>query len=896
MFPLCRAGAIAFVAGLVSVCATTVSADATPAIFGRADATLGAAELRASATTQSMERAIANRHFATYLRPIVGRAALTRLPKARAHAMSSGLVVNVPLGGDVAAAAGQVDEAGGGIVQLAAGTYHLTSSIPLLSNITIQGQGASTIIQSPATPHGFAMMVNASEGIGNIVIQNLVLDGNIPPGAFGNGLYNGAGIYLVALNNAISPVTISNVEVKNTSIGLLFDGVNNINISNSYIHDNNPGFFSHNAYFIACTGVSISHSRFDHAHTGDGLHFDFGSSVYTISKSEFNGNNGIGILDQGNLYENVQDTTANYNQNDGFQMSSNSSGYVRLESNENWGFGYNNGGGSGGAVGLIAFNDAGGFGQFFGFGFGQLLAATTANQYLAILATGPLGPVDTADWSTTYGGYSTIGYVDFNAKHLANGLLTFNVGAVGAKNYVTSFRYSNGTTSTLTMPITVNGANVGSVSFPPTGSWTTWSTTNITLPLKDGNNVVSVTPVASGAPELDYLQVNAPVPAPPAAPRVTAVAKSPYSVYLSWPAVIHAQTYNVFKVGDPAPLAVGLTSSNFTDNTILTGNTANSYVVQALNQGGGSAGTSASVTTPLDAPAGFTVSAVTGGYSLSWIGTNGATAYGIRRATNSGSPYSLIATVPASATSYVDATANPSAIYYYEIYAVNASGKSASSYELSVNTPSSGQISEDIGTLGIAGLTDYNASTGTFGLDGAGTGLYYNADSFHYEYLAVTGNVTMTARVTGVQALSAATQVGIDLRASLAPGDANVLVDLTGGLGATTIIRPAAGATSQVAGVLAGIKPPYYLQLARVGNTITSSVSPDDLNWTTISSATIAMPTNAYIGLAVSSTISNKNALGSFDTVSTVGTVAASSNALRSAQVMRRFNVAVRRT
>jgi len=62
------------------------------------------------------------------------------------------------------------------------GIYHLTSTIPLLSNITIQGKGAGaqTIVQSPPTPHGFAMVANVEEGISNIVVQNLVLDGNIP--------------------------------------------------------------------------------------------------------------------------------------------------------------------------------------------------------------------------------------------------------------------------------------------------------------------------------------------------------------------------------------------------------------------------------------------------------------------------------------------------------------------------------------------------------------------------------------------------------------------------------------------------------------------------------------------------------------------------------------------
>jgi hypothetical protein len=849
-----------------------------------------------------MEREIASRRFPTFVRPTVGSASrMTHRARFRARSVA-GLVVNVPLGGDVVAAAEAVDAAGGGTVALGAGTYHVSTSIPVSSNVTIQGLGAATIIQAPPTPHAFSLIDNASEGISNIVIQNLVLDGNIPLGAYGSGVYAGAGIYFYALGNPISGLTIQNVEIKNTGIGIYLNSTSNVDIAYSYIHDNNPGNFAHNAYFVGCDDVTVSHSRFDNAHAGDGLHFDFGASGYLIEKSEFSGNRGEGILDQGDTNNVIVDTLTSYNSDNGIYSSDSGRLVSRIVASDNGNVGFYGLGGSGTYNGIAGFANTAGFSTIYGLGgYGVTasneLSATVPNVYLAILANGPLGVADTADWSTAYPGYSSIGEVDFNANHLTNGLLTFNVGAVGSGNYSATMRYSNGTPTTLAMPLAVNGVAIGSVAFPPTGSWTTWSTKVITLPLKDGNNTVAVAAQAAGAPELDYLQVNAAVPAPPLVPRVSATATGPYSVKLTWPAVAHAQSYSVFRSGVSAPLATGLTSSNFTDSTILVGNTTNTYTVAAVNAGGASASSAAvTVTTPLDAPAGFTVSVVTNGYALNWIAANGASTYRIRRATNSGGPYTVIATVPASATSYTDSTANPNEIYYYEIYASNAAGNSANSYQLSVNTPSAGQISEDIGTLGVAGLTDYNASTGVFGLDGAGTGIYYNADSFHYEYLPVTGDVTVTARVVSLQALVPSTQAGIDLRASLAPGDADVLVDLTGGLGATAIIRSTAGTTAGVAGVLPGIKPPYYLQLTRAGNTVTSSVSPDGITWTTISSATIAMPTAAYIGLAVSSTIANKNAFATFDTVSTVGTITPSWSARRNAQLKRRFNLVGRRS
>jgi hypothetical protein len=716
------------------------------------------------------------------------------------------------------------------------------------------------------------MVANVEEGISNIVIQNLVLDGNIPKGAFGNGLYNGAGVYLVALNTAINLVTFANVEIRNTSIGLLLDGVDNISVTDSYIHDNNPGFYSHNAYFIACSGVSIFQSRFDNALTGDGLHFDFGSSVYTIEKAEFSGNNGIGILDQGGSLISVEDTVANNNQNDGYNMSSNSANYQRLLSNYNWGFGYNNGGGSGGAFFLGAFGDGDGFGQFFGYGFGALIDSTTPNVYLGILGQGVEGIANTADWSDVYPGFSTVGYVDFNANHLSNGLLTLNVGAVGKGSYTASIAYSNGTTSTLTMPLSVNGVSLGGISFPPTGSWSTWSAAGVNLPLNDGNNVVSISPSGTAAPEIDYLAVNAPVPSPPAAPSVTAISKSPYSVKLSWPAVPGAQSYNIYKAGDPVVLATGVTATTFTDTTFLIPYQQATYVVTAVNQGGASAGSNAvTVQTLLDAPTGFTVSAITGGFSLSWIADNGATSYNILRSTSFKGRYLVIGNT--TGTTYADTAGGSGYTYYYALQAINASTKSKLSYQLGVNLPAGGQLSQDIGSVGIHGYTDYDPTAGSFALAGGGAGIFGTADAFHDEYLPVSGDVTMTARVTSLQAVAAGSQAGIDIRSSLLPSAKDVLVALTGGMGAESFVRSVAGGATTVNGQVAGIAPTYWVQIVRTGNTVTSAISPDGITWTDIGTAEVALPTDVFIGLAVSSAVHGRLALATFDTVSTVGTI-----------------------
>jgi hypothetical protein len=229
--------------------------------------------------------------------------------------------------------------------------------------------------------------------------------------------------------------------------------------------------------------------------------------------------------------------------------------------------------------------------------------------------------------------------------------------------------------------------------------------------------------------------------------------------------------------------------------------------------------------------------------------------------------------------------------YYYALKSVNATGSSALSYPLAVNVPSGSQQARDIGSVGIAGLTDFNAGTGAFTLSGGGSGIYTTADAFHFEYLPVTGDVTMTAYVSSLQAVTAATQMGIDIRSSLAANAPDAFVGLTGSSGAVSFVRSTAGAATVVDGNVPGIVPGYYVEMIRSGNTFTSAISPDGLTWTNIATTTISMPANVYIGLAASSTIHGKLAVGLFDSVTTVGTVTPSAVFARGAQAVRRFNV-----
>ncbi len=632
-------------------------------------------------------------------------------------AFANGLNVSVPPGGDIPAAVAEVGAAGGGTVTLSAGTYNLTAPILIQSNTTITGQGAATIILAPPAPKTWSMIQNASEGITNLAIENLVLDGGIPAGAYlvnPNGAiaspYGGEGILLFAYTYPITNVTIQNVEIRNTGQGILTGTVNTLLLQNDDIHDNNPGNFAHNAYLVNTSGVTITHSRFVNSHGGDGLHFDFGASNYTISKSDFSGNAGEGVLDEGDTGITIQDITANLNgqtsgvngQN-GIDTYSNGATETRIETNFNQSYGVQHLGGSGSLDGIAAIGNAGGAFYVFGTGgYGTTLTdtftSTTPNQYPAVLAQGTLGVADTADWTTQYPGYTNLGAVDFNANHLSNGLLTFtNVGSVGGGRTVITLRYANGASTTLKMPISVNGKTAGVLSFPPTGGWSTWSTINKPVGLHDGGNTIALHADPSGAPELDDLQVDTSVPMPPApACNVGARAKTPYSTILTWEAVPGTSGYTILRsaaqTGPFNPIATGVTGTAYTDTRIFLGGMTYYYELIASNQGGSTNPCLVvPVTLPVDAPAGLQGASANPGVALNWMSANGALSYNVKRAIGNGK-YKIIATVPNTTNvtssnfeqTYTDTKVVSGTPYAYVVSSVGPGNVSGDSYAVTV--------------------------------------------------------------------------------------------------------------------------------------------------------------------------------------------------------------------
>ncbi|WAC15004.1 cellulose binding domain-containing protein [Dyadobacter pollutisoli] len=280
-------------------------------------------------------------------------------------------------------------------------------------------------------------------------------------------------------------------------------------------------------------------------------------------------------------------------------------------------------------------------------------------------------------------------------------------------------------------------------------------------------------------------------------------------------------------------------------------------------------------------PAGLTATASTGRVFLKWTVANDATTqgYNVLRSTASGGPYTSIASwTDNTYPQYTDGSVANGTTYYYTISANNQSGNSGNSAEASATPMGSGALPDgwarqDVGTVSADGSASYaNVSEGTFVVSGSGSGIGGNSDSFGYTYGIVTGDFTMTARLSAVGGTLSKT--GIVFRESLAP-DAKALVMKLGDAGwrqAGFGTRSATGGSMTWVGGNDYTWVPAWFRIQRSGNTFTAYQSSDGVTWFTVGTSTVAMADSYYVGLAsCSGSTTGALANSTFDNVTMAG-------------------------
>jgi hypothetical protein len=180
----------------------------------------------------------------------------------------------------------------------------------------------------------------------------------------------------------------------------------------------------------------------------------------------------------------------------------------------------------------------------------------------------------------------------------------------------------------------------------------------------------------------------------------------------------------------------------------------------------------------------------------------------------------------------------------------------------------------DVGAPGMAGSSSQAA--GVFTVKGSGADVFGNGDSFHYLYQTVGGDVTITARVTGITSTPTPNNVwakaGVMIRENTTAGARNVftLVSATPANFYRFQTRVVANmASTSASGGNGNI--PVWVRAVKTGGTLSGFFSSDGINWTAIGSPTaIALGASFTVGLAVTSHDDTRLSTATFDNV-TVG-------------------------
>ncbi|WP_344669579.1 carbohydrate-binding protein, partial [Catenulispora yoronensis] len=108
--------------------------------------------------------------------------------------------------------------------------------------------------------------------------------------------------------------------------------------------------------------------------------------------------------------------------------------------------------------------------------------------------TGTLSSGGTFD--SNHAGFTGSGFA--NTANAVGAYLDLPVTVSAAGTKTLTIRYSNGTSSDRPATISVNGSSKGTVSFPVTADWDTWSTATISVPLNAGSNTIRIAATTSG--------------------------------------------------------------------------------------------------------------------------------------------------------------------------------------------------------------------------------------------------------------------------------------------------------------------------------------------------------------------------------------------------------------
>jgi regulation of enolase protein 1 (concanavalin A-like superfamily) len=179
-------------------------------------------------------------------------------------------------------------------------------------------------------------------------------------------------------------------------------------------------------------------------------------------------------------------------------------------------------------------------------------------------------------------------------------------------------------------------------------------------------------------------------------------------------------------------------------------------------------------------------------------------------------------------------------------------------------------LTADIGTVGIAGSASENA--GTYTVKGSGLGFTGTSDEFRYVYQTLSGDGSITARLTSQSGTTTASYAGVMIRESTDTGSrfAMVIRRGSGNNGMRAIRRTSTGGSTTSTADNSQTPPNCWVRITRTGSSFAMQRSTDGTSWTTINTSTITMASEIIIGLLVTSGSNSVLDTDVFDSVTVV--------------------------
>jgi endonuclease/exonuclease/phosphatase family metal-dependent hydrolase len=173
-----------------------------------------------------------------------------------------------------------------------------------------------------------------------------------------------------------------------------------------------------------------------------------------------------------------------------------------------------------------------------------------------------------------------------------------------------------------------------------------------------------------------------------------------------------------------------------------------------------------------------------------------------------------------------------------------------------------GWSTRDVGAVAATGSA--TSVNNVFTVAGSGSDVWGAADEFRYVYTQLTGDGSIVTRVSAMDNVNAWVKAGVMMRETLNADSRHAFMLVSPGKGLAFQRRTAtAGTSTNTSGGLG--TSPYFVKLARTGNTFTAEKSTDGVTWTAVGSQSMTMPSTIYVGLAVSSHVDGVLANATFE-------------------------------